>query len=314
MLGRYSISFLVKKIDMAILTINNLKKSFDEKEVLSGVNLLVPEHSIFGFVGRNGAGKTTTMKAVLGLLPIDGGEIFVNGEKVSFGNNKTKKIIGYLPDVPEFYPFMTAREYLTLCGDCQGIAAKILKFRVEELLELVGLSKEKAFIKGYSRGMKQRLGVAQALIGEPKLLICDEPTSALDPVGRKEILDLLSSIKEKTTVLFSSHILSDVDRICTDVALLEDGKIKVAGRLEEIKRQSDCSELIIKIETEADRLKFLSAFEANWDKENDTLILLGGEAEFYRALYFIANEKITVRKIERNENSLERIFFGGTKP
>ena len=298
---------------MDILTIDNLKKSFGAKEVLSGVDLIVPRHSVFGFVGRNGAGKTTTMKAVLGLLPIDGGEIVVSGEKVFFGKNKTNKIIGYLPDVPEFYPFMSAREYLTLCGECMEIEQKTLKFRVEELLKLVGLANEKSFIKGYSRGMKQRLGVAQALIGEPKLLICDEPTSALDPIGRREILELLSSIKEKTTVLFSSHILSDVERICTDVALLENGKIAACGRLADIKKQHNNLGFTIKTTTEEGRLKILSAFNSDYDEKNDCLVVSGEDSEFYRMLQFVANEKISLRKIERNENSLEKIFFGGGK-
>ena len=298
---------------MSILTINNLKKSFGEKEVLSNLNLTVPEHSIFGFVGRNGAGKTTTMKAVLGLLPVDSGEIFVNGEKVAFGKNKTNRMIGYLPDVPEFYPFMTAREYLKLCGDCMGIEEGALVDRVEELLILVGLSSEKSFIKGYSRGMKQRLGVAQALIGKPKLLICDEPTSALDPIGRKEILEILLSIKEETTVLFSTHILSDVERVCTDVALLEGGEITLSGKLLDIKKQYASSEYLVKTVDENGKYKILSAFEKNCIEENDLLIFSGAEKELYKLLQFISEEEISLLQIERRETSLESVFFGGIK-
>ena len=176
---------------MEMLQIAGLHKRFGDKEVLKGLNLTVPEHSIFGFIGRNGAGKTTTMKTILGLLKADAGEILVNGEKAVYGQTATNRYIGYLPDVPEFYSFMTAREYLGFCGEITGMTKKEYRERSEELLELVGLNGEKHRIKGYSRGMKQRLGIAQALLNRPKLLICDEPTSALDPVGRKEILDLL---------------------------------------------------------------------------------------------------------------------------
>ena len=180
---------------MDILQITSLQKRFGDKEVLKGLDLTVPEHSIFGFIGKNGAGKTTTMKTILGLLKADTGEILVNGEKAAYGQTTTNQYIGYLPDVPEFYPFMTAREYLGFCGEITGMTKKEYGERSEELLELVGLAGEKHRIKGYSRGMKQRLGIAQALLNRPKLLICDEPTSALDPVGRKEILDLLLSVR-----------------------------------------------------------------------------------------------------------------------
>lgn len=166
---------------MDVLVLSEVRKCFGNKEVLSGLNLSVPEHSVFGFAGRNGAGKTTTMKTVLGLLKPDAGEIFVAGESVAYGQTKTNRHVGYLPDVPEFYSYMTPREYLRLCGEICGMKNAEIEMRSEELLELVGLGDERHRIKGFSRGMKQRLGIAQALLHRPKLLICDEPTSALDP-------------------------------------------------------------------------------------------------------------------------------------
>ena len=128
---------------MEILTISNLWKRFGEKEVLKGVNLNVPEHSIFGFIGKNGAGKTTTKRSILGLLEIDEGEILVAGEKVQYGETKTNRHIGYLPDVPEFYSFMTPYEYLKFCGELTGMESAGIKSRSAELLELVGLGEEK---------------------------------------------------------------------------------------------------------------------------------------------------------------------------
>ena len=219
---------------MDMLQIHGLHKRFGDKPVLQGLELTVPEHSIFGFIGKNGAGKTTTMKTVLGLLKADAGEIYVNGEKVVYGTSPANRHIGYLPDVPAFYSYMTAREYLQFCGEISGMASADIHGS-QELLELVGLSGEKHRIQGFSRGMKQRLGIAQALLNRPKLLICDEPTSALDPVGRKEILDILLAARQQTTVLFSTHILSDVERICTDVAFLHKGRICRQGTLSEVR-------------------------------------------------------------------------------
>ena len=144
---------------MDMLRITNLQKRFGNKAVLQGLNLSVPKGCIFGFIGKNGSGKTTTMKAVLGLLKADGGEITVNGERVVYGQTNTNRHIGYLPDVPEFYSFMTAEEYLTFCGEITGLTAAENKMRRTELLELVGLKDEKHRVKGFSRGMKQRLGI-----------------------------------------------------------------------------------------------------------------------------------------------------------
>ena len=137
---------------MDILAIQNLKKKFGSKEVLCGLDMSVPEHSIFGFIGKNGAGKTTTMKAILGLLKADSGEIYVMGEKVRFGQTNTNRHIGYLPDVPEFYSYMTPYEYLTLCGEVCGMDKADIVTRSKELLELVGLGQEHHRIKGFSRG------------------------------------------------------------------------------------------------------------------------------------------------------------------
>ncbi|MBR4026224.1 MAG: ABC transporter ATP-binding protein, partial [Lachnospiraceae bacterium] len=221
---------------MKILELSHVSKTFGQKVVLDKIDFSVEEGTIFGFIGKNGAGKTTTMKMILGLLQVDTGDIFVNGKHVSYGQNQTNQYIGYLPDVPEFYGFMTPKEYLVLCGEITGLSKKESKERIQMLLEMVGLSDVNKKIHGFSRGMKQRLGIAQALLHKPKLLICDEPTSALDPIGRKEILDILSTVKKETTILFSTHILSDVERICDNIAFLHNGKIVLNGSLEEIKR------------------------------------------------------------------------------
>ena len=220
---------------MDILRIEGVSKSFGNLEVIHDLHLSVPEHSVYGFIGKNGAGKTTTMKMILGLLRHDTGQIFVNQEKVVYGQTKTNQWIGYLPDVPEFYGYMTPKEYLALCGQITGMSGDKIKIRSSELLELVGLTNANRKIKGFSRGMKQRLGIAQALLNEPKLLICDEPTSALDPIGRKEILDILSVVRQQTTVLFSTHILSDVERICDSVGVLNNGNLILNGNLSELK-------------------------------------------------------------------------------
>ncbi len=294
---------------MDILTIENLQKSFGEKEVLRGLNLSVPEHSIFGFIGRNGAGKTTTMKAILGLLKPDSGQISVIGENVHFGQTRTNRYIGYLPDVPEFYPFMTALEYLRFSGEISGMEKADLRARSEELLELVGLGQERHRIKGFSRGMKQRLGIAQALLNRPKLLICDEPTSALDPVGRKEILDILLAARAQTTILFSTHILSDVERICSEAAFLNDGKVAMQGTIAELRGMRPSDGFLIETERKEDADMLRRAFGDGKAAENNTVVLHGSTEQFYDIMRFVAENRIPVQRMERMEPTLESLFL-----
>ncbi|MBQ9692122.1 MAG: ABC transporter ATP-binding protein [Clostridia bacterium] len=294
---------------MEILKIQGLSKAFGDKKVLRGLDLSVPENSVFGFIGRNGAGKTTTMKTVLGLLSADEGEIYVAGKKVCYGQTETNKYIGYLPDVPEFYPFMTAKEYMNLCGESLGMKGSDITQRSGELLRLVGLEGEKHRIKGYSRGMKQRLGIAQALLGRPKLLICDEPTSALDPVGRKEILDILLSVKEHTTVLFSTHILSDVERICTDAAFLSDGKIVMQGSVEQLKDMGRAEGFTVETIAPANADMLVSAFEKARKSAKDTVVFSGGDGEMFAVMNYITENKIQIARIDRAEPSIESLFL-----
>ena len=300
---------------MGILEIKQLYKSFGSHKVLTGLDMDVPEHSIFGFVGQNGAGKTTTMKIVLGLLKSNSGDIIVCGEKVSYGETKTNHHIGYLPDVPEFYGYMKPMEYLKLCGEITGLSKTQIREKSEELLSLVGLAGEKRRIGGFSRGMKQRLGIAQALLNEPKLLICDEPTSALDPIGRKEILDILLAVKGKTTVIFSTHILSDVERICDRVAVLHKGKLALCGTLAEIKERHRHNGFTIEFANSDERSLLADCEELkhpsiNLSHEGNTLTVTvdDSKAGGHFLIDLLAKKQISPLKFEVLEPTLENLF------
>lgn len=295
---------------MNILTIEHVSKSFKGQPVLKDLMLEIPEHSIYGFLGPNGAGKTTTMKCILGLLSLDEGRIFVNGELVTFGETKTNQMIAYLPDVPEYYGYLSALEYLQLCGDILKMDPQKAKQKSEELLHKVGLGVQKKRIRSYSRGMKQRLGIAQALLSEPKLLLCDEPTSSLDPKGRKEILDLLYEMKEHTTILFSTHILSDVERICDHVALLYHGEIIMNGKLEELKSRVTPHE--IRVEFQEANLAFEEAFSNDLKEvhEHSYLLERASLESLQNQLYeYFAKTKRYPIKLEVLQQSMETLYM-----
>lgn len=303
---------------MEALKIENLHKSFGKNTIINGLSMSIPENTIFGFLGKNGAGKTTTMKMILGFLKKDEGSIEVFGEEVSFGQSKTNRFIGYLPDVPEFYGYMTAKEYLNLCGSITGLSKNEIKKKSEELLELVGLRDVNKRISGYSRGMKQRLGIAQALLNSPKLLICDEPTSALDPLGRKEILDIILKIKDFTTVIFSTHILSDVEAICDHVVVLDKGKNVLEGSIDEQKniKRKNTIKIRFKSDKELKAFKLLDKFSnLATNEKGDTLYLTDEENQLKDIDILCELYKLNIfpLEIKIEEPTLENIFLEVTK-
>lgn len=299
---------------MKMIEINHLSKRFGRKQVLQDLTFSVPKGSVVGFVGENGAGKTTTMKAILGLLPIDEGEIIVCGEPVQFGSAKTNRWIGYLPDVPQFYSFMTAVEYLTFCGKIQPNQESFQPQRVMEVLALVGLEASKQKIAGFSRGMKQRLGLAQALINRPAILICDEPTSALDPLGRKAFLDVLAKIKEETTVLFSSHILADVEQLSDYIAILHKGQIQAFKPMDSLKKRYRKTAFGIVFTNEGDHSKFANLLASHGiaaeRKNNQLLIDETADTNVGKQLLRLLNEQqIVPESFQRIEPTLEAIYL-----
>lgn len=287
---------------MSILSIHNLEKRFKKHSVINGLSFEVNENEIYGFIGANGSGKTTTMKMILGLLKKDSGTIKVCGEEVHFGETKTNRNIGYLPDVPQFYNYMTAREYMRLVANITEVDKAEADDRIESLLEVVGLRDVKSKIKTYSRGMKQRLGMAQALIHKPKLLICDEPTSALDPKGRKEILDIMQAIRHETTIIFSTHILSDVERVCDRVGILHEGKIAASIDLNE-QTFKNLGYRVEMSEADAQKLQGLGFIE----KRGDSFTI---PIEDSKKLYeLLSKHEIYPDYIKREKQSLEDIYL-----
>jgi ABC-2 type transport system ATP-binding protein len=187
---------------------------------------------VFGFIGRNGAGKTTTMNILTGLMAFDSGKIIVDGKDLTGKTGELSKYIGYLPEAPAFYDYMNSYEYLDLIAGLLNIKSK--QKRIQELLEMVSLKKDaKRKIGGYSRGMKQRLALAVAIFDRPPILFLDEPSSALDPEGRREMLGLIEELKdEDTTIFLSTHILSDAERVCDNICMIDEGKILLTESLD----------------------------------------------------------------------------------
>lgn len=203
-------------------------------KALKGIDLTVPEGAVFGFLGPNGSGKSTTIKILLGLLKATSGDVSVLGAKTT--NVAVKQNIGFLPEETYLYPYLNPEETLKFYGKLFGLSGKKLKNKIEELLELTGLKYvRKRKVGSFSKGMRRRLGLAQSLLNDPKLLILDEPTSGLDPIGVKEVKDIIVKLAEAgTTVFMSSHLLADVEDICTEVAILYQGEIKARGTLSEL--------------------------------------------------------------------------------
>jgi len=223
--------------DAAIVT-EKLTRKYGNRAVVADLDLEVPENSVFGFLGPNGAGKSTTIKILTGQIKPTSGRDWVAGVEVGQKSLETKQKIGYLSELPNFYNWMRGQELLEFVGELFGLAPTKRRSRAQELLKLVGLEKAaKQKIGSYSGGMRQRLGIAQALVNRPKVVFLDEPVSALDPLGRRDVLTLLDNIRQEATVFTSSHILADIDRVCEYVAILNQGRLIAAGRTTDLKER-----------------------------------------------------------------------------
>lgn len=234
---------------MSVVSVKGLKKSFQDKEVITGLDFSLQNGKCTALIGPNGAGKTTTLRMLSGLIKQTSGVIQFEGG----AEEDIRKYIGYLPQFPVFHEWMTGFEFLQYVGRLGGLTKVTAKKRSEELLTLVGLIDAKnQRIGKYSGGMKQRLGIAQAIIHEPKLVMLDEPVSALDPFGRREVLELLEKLKQTTTILFSTHILNDAEEVCDHILFLHNGSIVESGSMGELKAKYQQSKLVIEFNGETE--------------------------------------------------------------
>jgi ABC-2 type transport system ATP-binding protein len=233
-----------------------LTRKFGEITAVESLDLTVERNAVFGFLGPNGAGKTTTIKMLTGLLNVTEGDALVVGRSIVSESRNVRALIGYLPEEQRFYEWMSGEQFLRFIGNLFEIPSEICAERITNLLkdaQLEGVRTRK--IKTYSRGMKQRLGIAQAFINEPQILFLDEPCSALDPLGRAKVLDTIARIKENTTVFMSSHILADVDRVCDSVAIIDKGRLVTEAPIEELRKTFTQSIIRLTVEKNPSQLE-----------------------------------------------------------
>lgn len=238
---------------MIAIEIDNLTKDYEtgfwrkrKMRALDGLSLTVESGQIFGFLGANGAGKTTTLKLLMRLIYPTAGTARILGQDIS--DIRMHARIGYLPENPYFYDYLTPREFLDYCGELFGLEKQLRTRRTEELLERVNLDAKswKRQLRKLSKGMLQRVGLAQALINDPEIVFLDEPMSGLDPVGRRQVRDLIASLRtEGKTVFMCSHILSDIEVLCDSVAIVKNGRLAHAGSLEQLRaREMNVIEIV----------------------------------------------------------------------
>ena len=239
---------------MPAIKCENLTKRYGPVVALDNLTLEIPAHSVFGFLGPNGAGKTTAIKLLMGLARPSAGQAWIDG--AILGAPELKERVSYLPDVPAFYSWMTGQEFLLFTADLFRMDPTAARSRTAEILALVGLTgAAKRRVGGYSRGMRQRLGIAQALVNKPQVLFLDEPVSALDPIGRRDVLELILRLKEETTVFMSTHILSDVERVCDTVGIIDRGKLKTVSSVIQLQERYAPSVFEIELEEDPDCLR-----------------------------------------------------------
>lgn len=292
------------------ISVKGLTKIYNGIKVLDNLSFDIPKNSVTGFLGVNGAGKTTTFKLLTGIIEKDGGTITIAGNNINAKN--LAKELRYLEDVPEFYNYMTSYEYLKFICELNNITN--YNEEIKETLKLVGLEDSiNKKIGRFSRGMKQRIGIASSIISKPKILLLDEPISALDPVGRQEIFDLINKLKGKMTIMFSTHILDDIERVCDRIILINKGKKIIDGEISDIKSKYLQDVLLISFINKIDMNLFLSTIKDKYiiQKENLTIkIKTNNLIEAEKDIFKILNkEKMYINSLSIVTPSLEEIFI-----
>ncbi len=297
-----------------IVETKNLVKVFNKVKSVDSVNLKIKEGDIYGFLGPNGAGKSTTIKILLGLIRANSGEVYIFGKSIKENREEILKNIGALVESPSYYGHLTAYENL-------DILKRMLKLNtgeIEEKLKLVNLWEERnKKVNEFSLGMKQRLGIAQALMGNPKLLILDEPTNGLDPAGIIEIRNLIRYLakEKKITIIISSHILNEIELVATEVGVINKGKLLYQGSLEDLKKNST-NEVIIGLEKKEDKdltMKLLLARGYRVEEENLKLKVKGNNLSPSKICREIVMGGYSLNYLAEEKTSLEEIFLGLTK-
>lgn len=308
-----------------MLYINNLTKNYGTFRAVNQLTLHIPEGDLFGFVGPNGAGKTTTIRIVCGLLKASGGSVRIGNTSAAVGSKEMKRLIGYVPDFFGVYDNLKVREYMDFYGSMYGMYSRDIAKLTDDLLELVNLSDKREFyVDTLSRGMKQRLCVARALLHNPKLLILDEPSSGLDPRARVEMKELLKNLHSMgKTIVISSHILSELSEICNSIGIMNHGQLITAGRIEDIMQQISGGNRIhiqasANIETAIRILKEHAGVLVESVRENEIVISRNGTDEELSALIGeLIQNQVILTGFYREEGSLESLFMqltgGGTQ-
>ena len=294
-----------------MLEIKNLHKSYKKFNVLNGLYMKINKGDVYGFLGRNGCGKTTTMSIICNIIPKDDGEIILGED----GTNRIK--IGYLPETPSMYDYMNGYEYLGYTAYCSKYDGDV-KQRISAVLALTGMTEDaKRRIKGYSRGMNQRLGIAAAIMNKPDLLILDEPTSALDPEGRAEVMNIIRTLSGTgCTILLCTHILSDVERVSNRIGILNEGHLAVEGSIEEILTSygMDCVEIqLSRPDPHAVELFRNAPFAQSIDYIEQTGLIIAnvenGEEGMIGTMKLLADNSVPVSGVKLSRPTLEQVYL-----
>lgn len=295
--------------EKTVLKCENLDKNFGKKQILSGVSFEVQEGDILGFIGPNGAGKTTTIKLILGLQSISKGKVTINGYNIESQFTKAIERVGAIVENPDLYMYLSGLENLKLIAN---LYSGITNSRIDEVVKLVKLENRiKDKVSKYSLGMRQRLGIAQAILHRPNLLILDEPTNGLDPEGIKEMRELLVELakKEKMAILISSHNLAELDNLCNKVCIIKNGKIIETSDISDIKKQKDKQFKIFEV-NDINKMKELYPEAIKVNKNQCKLDI--AKEEIPEVIKKLVENQIKIYEVKEEEKSLEQAFFEKT--
>lgn len=299
-----------------MIRIEKLTKRYASVRALKGLDMQVAPGSVYGFLGPNGAGKTTTLRILAGLARADSGQAWIMGQALNLQKPGERPVLGVLPEEPAFYPWMTPREYLRdFLAPLYSLGAKEAAQRAKDLLGQVGLSQAAdRRIGGFSRGMRQRLGLAQALIHQPAILLMDEPVSALDPAGRKEVLELIEGLRGQATILLSTHILADVERVCDTVGIINNGRMVLESERQAL--MDHYAQPVFEIEVEngfgswlEDLSKMAVVEQVQVDGRTARVSVKNIHQAQGELLASLAGNGLLIRRFEITTPSLEEIFL-----